>query len=257
MFFVPEKYEFACDLCVKEWSRVLQSTFYTQAITKWFVLQCWRRQMLGYNSPRASDDRTCFMEGEGDVQGAWMYYHLSNNFLLFTQGTISSVLPSTKFSVVPYHIKVSGPLWWAAEETEDTSQSSFTLTLSLLPMQLQGTLFPPVPPCCSVQLPCTPCRSQSCVANLTSPWGFSANSAEAAQWKDHQFTSWSSVQDALIRRGKGCEEKIMQESRERYFSIPEPCLTVLAHWSNRQEPFKPLASSRKMGSHEFVMSGPC
>lgn len=27
MFFVPEKYKFASDLCVKEWSQVLQSTF--------------------------------------------------------------------------------------------------------------------------------------------------------------------------------------------------------------------------------------
>jgi len=77
MFFVPEKREFVYDLCVKEWSWLLQSTFYTQAITKSCVLQCWHKQMCSrsgsYNSHRASDGRACFMEGEGDVQGAWMY----------------------------------------------------------------------------------------------------------------------------------------------------------------------------------------
>lgn len=75
--------------------------------------------------------------------------------------------------------------------------------------------FPSVPHCHSLQLPCMPCRSQSSVVNLDSPWDFSANSVETGQWKDqwsmydmgHQFISWSSAQDTLIRRGKGCEEK--------------------------------------------------
>lgn len=36
--------------------------------------------------------------------------NMSNNFLLFTKGTILSVLPSTKFSMCPSY-KVSASLW--------------------------------------------------------------------------------------------------------------------------------------------------
>lgn len=50
------------------------------------------------------------------------------------------------------------------------------------------------------------------------------------------------------------KKNMQEEVKELYFSTPEVCFNILAHRSNRQQAFKALASSVKMGSHEF-MSG--
>lgn len=188
MFFVPEKSEFDCDLHIEEWSWVLQSRFCTQTITRWFILRCWHRQMLlcslSYNSHRASDERTCSIEGEGDVWGGWEHSHLPNNFLLFTEGSILSVLPSTKFSVCPslkfpFHC---GVLLRRLRVKLRPASSWASLLPTALPRTSGIPLGATVPFLTSI--PCMPCRSQSNVANLASPWDFSASSVESGQWKD-------------------------------------------------------------------------
>lgn len=174
---------------------------------------------------------------------------------------MSSVLPSMKFSVVPHHIKFLLRCGELPRTLKIQIRSALPWASLSCPCSFRGcpslqcrAAVPYGSHACLVGPKAVPCFTPGLFSQLSGSWSVKASIKHI----------WYGSSVRIVELCVGCSDKERQrmwgkkyaeEVKELYFSAPGACFNILAKWSNRKEPFKPLASSVKMGSPEFVMSG--